>query len=923
MRPITLTLSAFGPYAGKMTLDMDRLGTKGIYLITGDTGAGKTSIFDAITFALYGEASGDQRQSDMLRSKYAAPDVPTEVALTFAYGGRNYTVRRNPEYERPSKRGGGTTLQRAEAQLTYPDGRVLTKTKAVTAAIEELLGVNRSQFTQIAMIAQGDFLKLLLASTEERLDIFRKILKTELYQSLQKRLSKASGDLRQQCEQVRGSIRQYIDGLSCDANGDFAQTLENAKNGDMTLADIVEAVDNLICADSARKDQIDQKAAALDKEIEQLNLAIGKGEEQEKLRKALTQTEVELASAEQKYAEAQAAYNEEKNKEAERILLREKIALEEKELSQYDALEQAQTAYTQTERALSEAAAQQEKQRNELKKIKSDLDDLKKEQSNLQDAGRREALLESEAERVESRRAALKALRSELAEWASLQEKCEQAKATYLQASLKNDMMRQRYETLNRAFLDEQAGILAETLEEGQPCPVCGSREHPAPAPKPESAPGEEELELAKKNSDAAAAEMSRCSAEAGRFDGEAKAKKEAVEDKADRFFTQWQFESLAEQAKEAGNQADEEAQLLNERLLAAKKDAERREKLDQLIPEKEGETSAAETALHQKEKHIASLQSEAAAREQAVKALQEGLAYDSKAAAEEHLILLREQEKAGRKAFDRASGAYTASKEARDALRGRAESLRSRIDGSPAVDVAELTVRRTALTADRKALQERSTALAAQIASNGFALEKIKSQSAGLEQLEGQWTWVKALSDTANGNLSGKEKIKLETYVQMRYFDRIIARANTRFMIMSGGQYELCRREAAENNRSQSGLALDVIDHYNGSRRSVRTLSGGESFKASLSLALGLSDEIQSSAGGIRLDTMFVDEGFGSLDEESLQQAIRALSDLSEGNRLVGIISHVGELKERIEKQIVVTKEKAAGSRAEIHCEG
>jgi len=208
MRPIKLTISAFGPYAGRITLDMDRLGSKGLYLITGDTGAGKTSIFDAITFALYGEASGDQRQSDMLRSKYAAADTPTEVELAFAYGGQHYTVRRNPEYERPAKRGSGTTIQKAEAQLTYPDGRILTKTRAVTAAVEEILGINRSQFTQIAMIAQGDFLKLLLASTEERLEIFRKILKTELYQSLQKRLSSRSSELRQ--NPVRWRILQGV-----------------------------------------------------------------------------------------------------------------------------------------------------------------------------------------------------------------------------------------------------------------------------------------------------------------------------------------------------------------------------------------------------------------------------------------------------------------------------------------------------------------------------------------------------------------------------------------------------------------------------------------------------------------------------------------------------------------------------------------
>lgn len=211
------------------------------------------------------------------------------------------------------------------------------------------------------------------------------------------------------------------------------------------------------------------------------------------------------------------------------------------------------------------------------------------------------------------------------------------------------------------------------------------------------------------------------------------------------------------------------------------------------------------------------------------------------------------------------------------------------------------------------------SKALHARMKGNERALDGICGKAEELDALEKRYAWLKALSNTANGNISGKEKVMLETYIQMTFFDRIIARANTRFMVMSGGQYELKRRKAAENNRSQSGLELDVIDHYNGTERSVKTLSGGESFKASLSLALGLSDEIQASAGGVKLDTMFVDEGFGSLDDESLDQAMRALSGLAEGNRLVGIISHVAELKNRIDRQIVVTKEKSGGSRARI----
>ena len=226
---------------------------------------------------------------------------------------------------------------------------------------------------------------------------------------------------------------------------------------------------------------------------------------------------------------------------------------------------------------------------------------------------------------------------------------------------------------------------------------------------------------------------------------------------------------------------------------------------------------------------------------------------------------------------------------------------------------------RRNEIVQKRSALESEFRDLHHRTETNREVLRQIEKQSAAIADVEKRWMMVGPLADTANGNLSGKEKIMLETYVQMAYFDRIIERANTRFMVMSGGQYELKRRREADNNRSQSGLSLDVVDHYNGTERSVKTLSGGESFKASLSLALGLSDEIQASAGGIQLDTMFVDEGFGSLDEESLQQAMRALNGLAEGNRLVGIISHVPELREKIDRQIIVRKDRSGGSRVEV----
>ena len=319
---------------------------------------------------------------------------------------------------------------------------------------------------------------------------------------------------------------------------------------------------------------------------------------------------------------------------------------------------------------------------------------------------------------------------------------------------------------------------------------------------------------------------------------------------------------------------------------------------------------SAAEAALQELKAAGASLTAQQEAAEKQRDVLQEKLAYPDKSEAEAAIRNLVKEQKALADDIAGAEEACHESEKILAALEATIAEAQRQLAEHDDVDFESEEKRRKSLTDEMQVISSRRQEIHARVAANQTTLEKIKERQAQLEEVETRWRWVKALADTAGGTLAGKEKIMLETYVQMAYFERILQRANVRFMVMSEGQYELARSVVAGNNRSQSGLELDVIDHYNGTRRSVKTLSGGESFKASLSLALGLSDEVQSRAGGIRLDTMFVDEGFGSLDEESLEQAIKALAGLTEGNKLVGIISHVGELKERIDRQIIVTKE-------------
>lgn len=919
MRPTKLTISAFGPYAGRQVLDLDKLGRKGIYLVTGDTGAGKTTIFDAITFALYGETSGDTRRSDMLRSKYAADDVPTEVELSFIYGSKEYTVCRNPEYQRPAKRGGGMVTQKADAQLTYPNGNIVTKTKDVTAAVESILGVNRNQFTQIAMIAQGEFLKLLLAPTEDRKKIFRKIFKTELFQELQERLKSESGKLSHRYEEIKNSISQYLDGLTIDENEEL---LENAKESDILLAELIEKVDDVIACDQAEKDKIEGEIDKNEKWLTQVNVDLGKAVDVERTETALKEASSALQEKTEKLQQLLAKYEAEQKREPEQAALRQQVALAENELPQYDQLEQVREELETRKKSFAEALLQKEEYRKLHEKCEFSLNDAKKKLEVVKDAGREEAVLESNLQQTERRLKALEGLSAALTECDALSRQLAEEQRSYLDAAEKAEKLQQKYQQMNRAFLDEQAGILAATLDTGMPCPVCGSTEHPSPAEKMADAPSETDLEKAKKKSEAAQADAVSCSAEASTLSGKVTAKEEEIKKKGAELFDEVVFAGLDEKIAEEMDESKSQIGELNELLRLEQEKLQQKARLEEQIPRLETDLQKRQETLARLVQQSAALEGEIKESEKRLDSIAGRLKYESKVQAEKQVKKLQSEADAIQKSIERARNQFSICKEEASALQGRVDSLSGQLAETPEYDVGVMRRRQAELTEKKKSLSQSFTKISARIGSNTALLEKIRNQAENLAEISEKWGWVKVLSNTANGNLSGKEKIMLETYVQMRYFDLVIQRANTRLMRMSSGQYELKRRQEAENNRSQSGLELDVIDHYNGSHRSVRTLSGGESFKASLCLALGLSDEIQSSAGGIRLDTMFVDEGFGSLDDESLQQAIQVLAGLSEGNKLVGIISHVGELKEKIEKQIVVKKDRAGGSRAEIRVE-
>lgn len=1503
MKPVRLTISAFGPYADQIEIDFECLGGQGLYLITGDTGAGKTTIFDAIAFALYGEASGDVRKADMFRSKYAKPEVATYVLFTFEYRGKRYTVRRNPEYMRPKGRGSGYTLQRAEAELVYPDEREpVTKAKEVTKAVTELTGLDRRQFTQISMIAQGDFQKLLFAGTEERSGIFRQIFGTGIYQKLQEQLKAAVKQQWKKYDELKHSMNQYMEGIICTDDTDcgaeilrlqkekfdgrisegvllleqlceidqaalnvlnqkmealdarmqiedrllgnihkvrqqkeelakneqllaalqpefellqerYVQAEQNARECGALALQIRERQDRLVLFDRLLEEKEGKKADeealqageadkkklqqrkqetedALKADKELLKSLASAGEEKERLEYKIEQVQKEndqirrQTDAFRKEAEKQqqtegelgkgkknaAELVDEIQKLSDKIeklsdcdRQREIVSETEKTLcTQEESLcqqktenEAVQKEQEQLQMQLKELFARENAQKEAVKKCKEEQDKLqnageiqmqcrqktkeasdrlhtfteqteslaqlqlrvntkkeayeqlnqqaeqqkkqlqlwKKEWEDVKDAEAGLWKLQQEQKEVQELEKQLKQLVKQLETLEQRQQELEAAQKEYLTASDEKEKSGLHYRHLEQIFFDAQAGMLARELKEQKPCPVCGSMHHPKPAKVPETVLDKEELEREKEQLSAAESKAERLSEKAGqlqarffesalrfkeqagdffaalhedviqkqtgaqmgscgkkseeelftvilekipdeqnqnnrqqgfcetlwqqffeilseeqqRLKAEQKDLKRRVKEtekqkirreelaacilenekkqkeldkqlqknnqelaalqgqaaeknrqwermsgqfmlpdkartdkKAAETYLQEELEQCRKQLKQAeadkkhleeleaaGKQKEEELhqtelqiakqqkreaelsgqyktmqkqterkrkeaaealqsatrhflemqeyekeqdknqaagpeqnleqnseqnseqiyleqldqsmevsdrisenllkltadsliaemqkfretlkkyldkiiqkigerdsmsqvmrqkeELLSEKqkrlvelekqleaVIAAKREKKeqlletagkfsevlsgeslaelsslpqeqllklsdeiahcleiqidglaeernqnqeklrKKQKLENQIPGQEQQLQKLVRSIQQSEVILAGKKAEADARTEKINSLLAQLGTEQKEEAEEEIRLLNARRQNLEKAFAQAQQDFNECRTKKERLTAAADTLRGQLScagEAGSVKEEDVLARREQWQQEKKALGIQRDLKNNAVSTNLKICRKVKEKQADTAAVEEKYTWLRALADTANGTLKGKQKIELETYIQMTYFDRILRRANLRFLMMSGGQYELKREDSSENLKGKAGLELCVIDHYNATQRSVKTLSGGETFQASLSLALGLSDEIQSYAGGIQMDAMFVDEGFGSLDEEALSQAMKALVSLTEGNRLVGIISHVAELKDRIDKKMIVTK--------------
>ena len=868
----------------------------------------------------------------MLRCKYADDKTPTFVELEFEVHGVRYTVRRNPEYQRPKARGEGMTTEKADATLTYPDDRPpVTKAKDVTAAVQEIIGLDYNQFSQIVLIAQGQFTKLLNASTEERSRIFRKLFRTQRYAQLQERLQAEASALNQQRTAQNAKLDSLLGGLQFSPEDPDAEALRTlcAQTVPETALSLL---DTLTARQAAALEEAGTALQATEAQLDTVQQQLGAAAQAQRLAQQLAARQAELVAARPALDAARAEADRHAGDAAQLDALTAQVTQAQSALAAYDTLDALCRQQTEARDAARLAAAQAQKRRTQLDSLNTALAAAETELAALANADTRLLALQNRSAQLTQRGEALAKLEQRLADCQRQAKAAHKAQENYRAAAAAQDEARARRDALERAFLDAQAGLLAESLVEGAPCPVCGSTHHPARALLPHTAPTQAQVEAARQAAAEADRQAQNASAAAQSALATANEAKTSLRRDAEtllpeRFTTPegtvpltfaLMTNVLAEESAALQTaQTDCKAQCRQ-----AEADCRRKAQLEADRQEKIRQRPALEQAAAEADRSAAAQNASADALEGQIAERRAALPYPRRADAQAALDKLEADRRTLRTGMDTAQRKLKQAEQTVAAAEAAVEALTAQQTAAqkelPARSAEELTAQQTELTAARETLRSREKQLSAQLLPNRKTAAQYRAAAEARQTLESRWQWVSALAATAGGTLTSKQKIRLEAYIQMNYLDRILRYANTRLMQMTAGQYEL-ERIGAENQRSQSGLDLGVIDHYNGTRRSVKTLSGGESFKASLALALGLSDEVQSSAGGIRLDTLFLDEGFGSLDEESLELAIRVLSGLTEGDRLVGIISHVGALKDRIDRQVVVHKARTGGSTVEL----
>lgn len=922
MRPIKLVLSAFGPYASKVELDLSKLGENGVYLITGDTGAGKTTIFDAITFALFGKPSGDIRDVKTLRSEYANEEIETYVELDFIYHDEEYHIYRRPEYTYTHVQKNGEVKQRskaADAYLILPNGDRIVKPTEVTKQVEQLLGMKRDQFRQIAMIAQGSFLEILNADTKERGKLFEKVFMTSKYSVLMDRLNQMAKESSIALNDAKLRLQQIISDIRVPEilQEQYEQTLKTFAMND--IQPVYDLLDKIIIGAKEGIENLQKQKEQVQKQLQK-----SRKEETEKTKQLQDLLSLEKLLKEKPVKEEKAnLYTERLKTDGEKYriqidALKKEQAQIEHELPEYAGLTKLTAKLAEIKKQGSSVLKDLETKTSLKKQLDEDITLKQKEAQILTDSELSLNKLFIQEEEIEKKISAFYHA-------SMIQSNYQNAVDTFLEKTQflqestdRKAMLQKQYDDAQLSYFANQAGLLASRLIKGEPCPVCGSIEHPRPASYSDQLVTQEEINQYKKKADQVEKEYQ----VASKACVDANLKMSTLQNELELV-----LKSVTEQTIPLGNvktfidehtaQLKKEQKEISTCIKQLQQQSKRYQELLKMIPKLQQKLTALTEEVSQSEITQAKLSVE---HEQIQKQVQETttkLKYSSETEAKNRLAILAKQILEYQQQIDQLANENKLAMDELVYVSAQIDMLREKVESS--IDEIPLQKNQLGLLqAEIENLQVQQEEILKSIHDTQMyesdaqdTKKKIKSESDAYQTKLSRYSSLRELADVAMGNgRSSKEKITLQEYVQIAYLDRMIHKVNERYLSMSNQQYQLVRSAGTKDKRSHEALDLDVIDFSNGSIRPVSSLSGGESFIASLALALGMSDEIQSQAGGIQIDTMFIDEGFGTLDRDSLNNAIQTLMKLSGENRLVGIISHVKELKERIHKGIIVTKD-------------
>ena len=1039
MRPIKLTISAFGPYASKQVIDFEELKGRNIFVISGKTGAGKTTIFDAISYALYGEASGESRETDSLRSHFADDNTETYVELEFELRGEKYTVNRVPKQKKKKARGEGYTEKSADATLTLPDGKVITKVKNVTDKIIEILGITREQFKQIVMLAQGEFKKLLLADSVEREGIFRKIFNTYDFEKIQAELKDKAANLSKNRTKSKHEMEINLKNIKgehdivIDEYVDFPLVIEKLKdllerdnNIYKTLNEEGKEVDNKLQVKNQEKAIIETNNNLLkEKEIitKALEELLSKEDEYKNKEKTIIDgknakevkyIEDKLIETTKKLTKREEDYNlslknidslKLKQEEANKLLQieeskecdREKLSVEinnlnklEEKIIELDSLNNKVMHLKQSAENSKLQIINNKKETEELKKSKEEKELQLKDIATLETKKvELESDIKAKNKTLDEVRELFKVIRSFQNTYIEHNNKAKE----YKEFEVEYKKVKENYEKMDDLYKKEQAGILASKLQENEPCPVCGSTNHPNKATIKENLkiPTKEELKVAKENLDKLEKENLEKINNLTTLNSNKTTYLEQVNNHLSMLSATLNIDKTfnsetAKVVKNLGTELKSVIDKLKDELLKVIDKISLKEKIEKelnLITTTINEREQSLIKLEESEKNytteltqnitkIDEYKKEIPENITDLKTLNNLIEVKTKELniSKEKLAKLRlENENLAKKL----EGENSTSKEINKSIEelkleiannkanfneaikeqgfdniqtyedaklqiSMVESLEKEVENYNSelkltkakqediinktkdivfMDITTIDEEIRSIQNNKKELESKLRELHAIIVGNKTILKNVENLNIEFKEIEEEYKVLGELADLANGKKA--PYISFERYILASYFEDIIEAANIRLEKMTGDRFSLIRKTSKSKGAGQKGLELEIYDNYTDSSRDVSSLSGGESFKASLSLALGLSDIVQSNAGGVSLDTMFVDEGFGTLDPQSLDNAIDSLLELQRGGRLVGIISHVEELKDRIDAKLEVTST-SKGSKVEFN---